>query len=74
MNAAYESDVVDLNLYLSLRWPVNFQDAPLTTSFLLSVYDPYRSVNEPWMMSSDEGVSTQLWSNDTNRGERLYRG
>lgn len=41
----YESDVVDLNLYLSFRFPVNFQVAPWMTSFLLLVCDPNRFEN-----------------------------
>lgn len=41
----YEIDVVDLNLYLSFRFPVNFHVAPWMTSFLLLVCDPNRSEN-----------------------------
>lgn len=43
----YESEVVDLNLYLSFRLPVNFQLAPWTTSFLLFVVEPNSLLNEP---------------------------
>ena len=41
----YEIDVVDLNLYLSFRLPVNFHVAPWMTSFLLFVCDPNRFEN-----------------------------